>query len=251
MRRRVMIDWTGRCLCPVHGRQELEVEYEAGLAPCGCVWEAGPVMIMRLTQIYIMYSMNISDQKGGTKGHTEGSNFAYTCIWRCDRHRVNSDTIHPGSATCQSLAVLRSPSFRPSAPNDRANDGALTIESRITDFGRRQTTICRGERDRFQQLGDRDLNPKFLIQSQMFCRLNYPRSTMISYHGAPHRASFGGLWIRRQGAAAGGRQVSGTVTVRRDASSGHALPGAAARRGGSGTSARAPQVPRRGAPSRR
>ena len=39
-------------------------------------------------------------------------------------------------------------------------------------------------------LGDRDLNPKFLIQSQMFCRLNYPRSTMISYHGAPHRASF-------------------------------------------------------------
>ena len=31
-----------------------------------------------------MYSVNMSDQKGGTKGHTEGSNFAYTCIWRDD-----------------------------------------------------------------------------------------------------------------------------------------------------------------------
>jgi hypothetical protein len=87
---------------------------------------------------------------------------------------------------------------------------APTLAQRgLADSPNKKPTVSddtRGGRLCETQLGDRDLNPKFLIQSQMFCRLNYPRSTMISYHGAPHRASFGGLWIRRQGVAAGRRR---------------------------------------------
>jgi hypothetical protein len=35
----VWIDaFSARCVCPVHGEQGPEVEYLAGVAPCGCVW---------------------------------------------------------------------------------------------------------------------------------------------------------------------------------------------------------------------
>jgi hypothetical protein len=50
---KVMISLEGRCICPVHGVQGPDVEYEVGFAPCGCAWlpiaQSGPDMLLHVT----------------------------------------------------------------------------------------------------------------------------------------------------------------------------------------------------------